>query len=273
VADRAPADRDRLKATFDSVADRYDDARPDYPDALFDELISVAGLVSGASLLEVGAGTGKATRPLAERGFAITCLEPGPRLAAVARRQLAHYPRVRVVETGFEDWQPGPAERFDLVFAATAWHWIDPDVGYRLAWQALRPDGHLAVWSAGHVLPADADQFFYEIQDVYDDIGEGLPPGTSFPVPGALPTIRDTIDATGLFSVCAAAEFIWDRRYNAEQYISLLETFSGHIDMPPWKRDRLYSEVRRRLAARSEGSLRRHWGAVLLVARRLGLKP
>lgn len=273
MADRAPADRDRLKATFDGVADSYDDARPDYPDALYDELISTAGLASGARLLEVGAGTGKATRPLAERGFAITCLEPGPRLAAEARRRLATCPHVRVVETAFEDWKPGPAERFDLVFAATAWHWIDPAVGYQLAWQALRPDGHLAIWSAGHVLPADGDQFFYEIQDVYDDIGEGLPPGTDFPVPGRLPTIRDSIDATGLFSVAATEEFIWDRRYTAEQYISMLETFSGHIDMAQWKRDRLYSEVRRLLAARSDGTLLRHWGAVLHVARRLGVKP
>jgi SAM-dependent methyltransferase len=273
VADRAPGDRDRLKATFDTVADRYDDARPDYPDALFDELISAAGLADGARLLEVGTGTGKATRPLAERGFAITCLEPGPHLAAVARRRLADCPRVRVVETAFEDWKPGPADRFDLVFAATAWHWIDPAVGYRLAWQALQPDGHLAIWSAQHVLPADGDQFFSEIQDVYDDIGEGLPPGTGFPMPGKLPTIRDSIDASGLFTVCATAEFIWDREYTAEEYIALLETFSGHIDMAQWKRDRLYAEMRLRLAARSDGRLQRHWGAVLHVARRLGLKP
>lgn len=273
MADRTPADRDRLKATFDTVADRYDDSRPDYPDALFDELMSIAGLASGARLLEVGAGTGKASRPLAERGFAITCLEPGPRLAAEARRRLAHYPQVRVIETTFEDWKPGPTERFDLAFAATAWHWIDPTVGYRLAWQVLRPNGHLAIWSAGHVLPTDGDQFFHEIQPVYDDIGEGLPPGADFPVPGRLPTIQDTIDATGLFGVEATAEFIWARRYTAEQYVSLLETFSGHIDMAQWKRARLYSEVRRLLAARSDGTLLRHWGAVLHVARRLDLKP
>jgi SAM-dependent methyltransferase len=273
VADRTPADRDRLKATFDTVADSYDTARPDYPDALYDELISAAGLATGARLLEIGSGTGKATRPLAERGFAITCLEPGPRLAAVARRRLAHCPRVRIVETAFEDWQPGPAERFDLVFAATAWHWIDPAVGYRLAWQALRPGGCLAIWAAHHVLPADGDQFFREIQDVYDEIGEGLPPGTDFPVPGMMPTIRGTIDGSGLFSVMTTAEFIWDRSYTAEEYISLLETFSGHIDMVQWKRDRLYTEMRRRLAARPDGRLLRHWGAVLHIAQRLGLKP
>src|SRR5271166_3357342 len=143
VADRTDADRDRLKVTFDTVADRYHQVRPAYPDQLYDALISAARLQPGARLLEVGGGTGKATRPLAERGFSITCLEPGPHLAAVARRNLAGRGDVRIIEEAFEDWEPHGAAGFDLVFAATAWHWIDPAVGYRLAWRALRPGGHL----------------------------------------------------------------------------------------------------------------------------------
>lgn len=269
MANQTPADRDRLKATFDRVAERYDTARPDYPDELYDELISAAGLASGARLLEVGSGTGKATRPLAERGFAITCLERGPHLAAVARRRLEHCGQVRIVETAFEDWQPGPAERFDLVFAATAWHWIDPAVAYRLAWEALRPGGHLAIWTSDHVLPADGDQFFREIQDVYDEIGEGLPSGTDFPSPGLMPTIRGAINGSGLFSVSTTTEFIWERSYTTEEYVGLLDTFSSHIDMAQWKKDRLYGEIGRRLALRPDGRLRRHWGAVLHVSRRL----
>jgi SAM-dependent methyltransferase len=269
VADRSRADRDRLKVTFDTVADRYHQVRPAYPDELFAELVCAAGLGPDARLLEVGSGTGKATRPLAARGFAITCLEPGPHLAAVARRGLADCRDVQIVEQAFEDWQPADTERFDLVFAATAWHWIDPAVGYQLAWQRLRPGGNLAIWAAGHVLPADGDMFFREIQDVYDEVGEGLPAGANFPVPGKLPTMRGAIEGSGLFAVTVAAQFVWELRYTAEEYISLLDTFSGHIDMAQWQRDRIYAEIRRRLAARQDGTLRRHWGAVLHVARRL----
>jgi SAM-dependent methyltransferase len=263
------ADRDRLKVTFDTVADRYHQARPAYPDELYTELVSAAGLHQGARLLEVGCGTGKATRPLAERGFAITCLEPGPHLAAVAAANLAEFAGVRILPQALEDWRPAAEERFDLVFAATAWHWIDPAVGYELAWRALRPGGHLAIWAAEHVLPADADPFFGDIQAVYDEIGEGVPPGTDFPVPGNLPTFRSAIERSGLFTVAVTREFIWDLRYTAGQYIELLDTFSGHIDMAPWQRDRLYGEIRRRLSARPDGMLRRHWGAALQIARRL----
>ena len=83
--------RERLRQTFDRAAVLYDRVRPDYPEALFDDLITVAGLTPGDRLLEVGCATGKATRPLARRGFRITCVELGAELAAAARRNLAGF--------------------------------------------------------------------------------------------------------------------------------------------------------------------------------------
>jgi SAM-dependent methyltransferase len=267
VDDRPRADTDRLKATFDTVADSYHQARPDYPAELFTALVNAAGLAPGARLLEVGCGTGKATLPLAQRGFRITCLEPGPHLAVAARRNLAGYD-VEVVERAFEDWMPPEAERFDLIFAATAWHWIDPAVGYRLAWRWLRPGGQLAIWGAEHVFPAGGDPFFHELQDVYEEIGEGMPPGGGYPQPGAQPDERAAIEASGLFDVTLIQYFDWEVRYSAEEYIALLSTFSGHIDMADWQRERLYGEIRRRVATRPDGVVRRHWGAVLHLATR-----
>jgi SAM-dependent methyltransferase len=268
MADRSQGDRDRLKVTFDTVADRYHQARPDYPDELYAELISATGLRPGDRLLEVGSGTGKATIPVAELGLAITCLEPGPGLAAAARRNLAQFPLVQVVGQAFEDWQPVGPERFDLVFSATAWHWIDPAVGYQLAWRWLRPGGHLAIWEASQVFPADGDPFFRELQEVYDEIGEGMPAGTWHFAPGEQPDHRAAIEGSGLFTVTLIRHFDWEISYTAEAYIALLDTFSGHIDMAGWQRDRLYGEIRRRLAARPDGKVRRHWGAVLQIAAR-----
>jgi SAM-dependent methyltransferase len=259
-------DRDRLKVTFDTVADRYHQARPDYPEELYAELVCLAGLRSADRLLEIGCGTGKATVPLAERGFAITCLEPGPRLAATARQNLARYPLVQIVEQGFENWQPSGCKPFDLVFAATAWHWIDPGVGYRQAWRLLRPGGHLAIWAAEHVFPPGGDPFFREIQEIYDEIDDGMPPGTGYFAPGEQPDDRAVIEDSGLFTVVAIRHFDWEISYSAQQYIALLDTFSSHIDMAGWQRDRLYGEIRRRLAARPDGKVRRHWGAVLQLA-------
>jgi SAM-dependent methyltransferase len=261
-------DRRRLRATFESAAALYHAARPDYPLELYDELVGLTALRSEDHLLEVGCGSGKATLPLARRGFAITCVEIGPALAAEARRNLARFPHVHVVDEDFETWQPRPRPAFALVFAATAWHWIDPAVRYPKAWSLLRPGGHLAFWNASHVFPAGGDPFFREIQDVYDEIGEGLPPGAQWPSPDDLPDDTAEIVASNLFDDVAVRRFDWETSYTADAYIHLLDTFSGHIAMEEGKRNRLYGEVRRRLAERPDPRLRRHWGAVLHVAQR-----
>ncbi len=266
-------DWERLRTTFDTVAELYQQARPEYPEPLYDTLVDLTGVGAGDRVVEVGCATGKATLPLAGRGLRITCVEIGPGLASVARQNLSALPNVEVIEGAFETWQPPDSVRFDLVFAATAWHWIDPAVRYRRAWELLRPGGHLAFWSATHVFPDDGDPFFAEIQDIYDEIGEALPPGASRPRPGALPDDRAEIEHSGLFRDVVTRDFDWEISYTADEYLRLLDTFSGHIAMHPWQRDRLYSEIRRRLAQRPDGRLRRGWGAVLHVARRTGPEP
>ena len=103
---------------------------------------TLAGLEPGDRLLEIGSGTGKATRPLLERGFSVVCVELGAQLAEQARRNLAGLP-VEVETEPFETWS-GEPKTFDLVYAATAWHWLDPAIRYGKAHQLLRPGGHLA---------------------------------------------------------------------------------------------------------------------------------
>ncbi len=187
-------------------------------------------------------------------------------------RNLAGFDAVKIEEIRFEDWAPGP-EPFDLVFAATSWHWVDPRVRYAKAAEALRPRGYLAVWGAQHVIPYDGDPFFAQIQEIYDEIGEGLPPDAPLPRPGELSDQRSEIEASGLFEVVDITQFDWETTYDADGYIDLLNTFSGHIAMRDWQRDRLYTEIRRRLGERPDGQLRRHWGGVLHIARRLSRRP
>lgn len=94
--------------------------------------------------------------------------------------------------------------------------------------------------------------------------GDGLALGR----PQELADDRDEIEAGGRFDVVDITQYDWETVHDADSYIDLLNTFSGHIAMQPWQRDRLYGEIRRRLAARPDGRLRRHWGAVLRIARR-----
>ena len=254
-----------LRGTFEQVAASYHQARPGYPDALFERLVATTGVGPADRILEVGCGTGKATWPLACRGLRITCVEPGAELAAQARRNLVGY-EVEVLNTHFEDAAQHWPSTFALVFAATSWHWVDPLVRYQLAWQVLRPEGYLATWSASHVFPEGGDSFFRDIQDVYDEIGEGKPADRNWPPPGELADARADIEVCGLFELVQVEHFDWEVTYDAGSYIALLDTFSGHIAMETWKRERLYAAIRERLAARPGGRVRRHWGAVLNIA-------
>lgn len=258
-----------LRHTFDSAADTYDAARPAYPAELFDDLVTLAGLAPGDRLLEIGCASGKATRPMLERGFRVVCVELGAQLAERARINLAGFP-VEVHVAPFEEWQ-GPPASFDLVYAAAAWHWLDPSARYQAAHRLLRAGGHLAFWSAQHAFPADADPFFAEIQDVYDEIGESKPGEWPPPSPDAIPDEAAEIEASGYFAGVVTRRYLWEVRYTAEEYIGLLNTFSGHIAMDSAKRDHLYGEIRRRIEARPGKAIRRHWASILHVATQISL--
>src|SRR4051794_28010496 len=162
----SPDHRATLRATFGEVAEIYDRARPGYPERIFDDLTEVARLGPGARVLEVGCGTGKATVPLARRGYAVTAVELRAELAAVARRNLENHSNATVVVADFEEWPP-PTEPFDAVVAATAWHWIDPTMRVEKAARALRPGGSVAVIASDHVA-GGTQQFFDDVQRCYE---------------------------------------------------------------------------------------------------------
>ena len=100
--------RTRLRSTFEEVPELYDRARPTYAPELFADLEALGSLKPGSQVLEMGCGTGKATVALAERGYEMTCVELGSRLAAMARRNLRRFPDVQVVVADFEQWTPRP---------------------------------------------------------------------------------------------------------------------------------------------------------------------
>jgi SAM-dependent methyltransferase len=258
--------RESLRATFDTAAALYEAARPTYPAPLFDDLFGLTGLQEGDRVLEIGCGTGKATRPVLERGVSVVCVELGARLADVARRKLSGMP-VEVHVAPFETWE-SKHERFDLIYAATAWRWVDPKIRYRKAHSLLRPAGHLAFWSAQHGFPNGFDPFFTEIQDVYDALGESDRGEWPPPPPEDQADESAEIASTGLFEDVRVRRYIWETMYTADEYIALLATFSGHIAMKDEKRKKLHREIRTRLARRDDPRVRRHWYAILHVARR-----
>ena len=130
--------------TFDEIGDLYDRYRPGYPEVLFEDLLSLSGISPSDRILEIGCGTGQATLPFAQRGYTMSCLEPGPRLASIARGNLADFSDIGVVCETFEAW-PCESSAFGLVFSAQAFHWLLPELRFTKSAEALRLGGSLAV--------------------------------------------------------------------------------------------------------------------------------
>jgi len=263
---RTREEREYLRKTFEEVPELYDRARPTYPEPLFDDLAALAGLAPGSRVLEVGCGTGQATIPLAQRGLDIVCVELGAQLAAVARRNLARFPAVEMVNAAFETWEPD--RLFDAVVAFSSFHWIDPDEGYAKAASVLKTGGALAVGGSQHVLPADGDPFFAEVQDDYDAVvpsEDNRPP----PPPEEVDDWAGEIEASGYFEDVAVCRYVWELVYSADQYVDLLSTYSGHRSIEEPARGELLERIRRRIDSRPGGRIRKAYLAILHVARRL----
>ena len=260
-----------LATTFDTAAELYERARPGYPRQLFADLATSTGLqTAGARVLEVGTGTGQATRGLLERGWSLVTLEPGRELAAVARRVLAGRGDVDVVVSPFERWEAGDQTPFDLVFAATSWHWLDPQVAYRRAAELLRPGGHLAIVATEHVSPPGGDDFFPQVERVYDEVGMGDGQGGPKPPEAIAAPDVEAIGGSGFFAQPIVHRYVWSQDYTAEEYLALLSTYSGHIAASPWQRETLFRGIRELVAARPCATVRKHYLNTLQIAPRIG---
>jgi len=224
---------------FGEVAEQYDRFRPGYPDALVERVLAHARLPMHGRILEIGCGTGKATQSFAERGHAITCLEPSPQMAAVALSNLERFARVEIVVETFEDW-PLPERPFQLALSAQAFHWIDPAQRYSKVARALQPGGLLAVMFH---MPLQGDG---PIRKAIDRAYAECAPELAAREPGSAPRSRSLIDefaAAEEFSGFVCEAFPWSRNFSASEYVGLLCTQSDHAMLPAPIREALLGRI------------------------------
>jgi SAM-dependent methyltransferase len=283
------AKRHRLRATFESEAERYDRARHGYPEAVFDDLERLAGLGPGSRVLEIGCGTGQATRSLARRGYAVLGLELGPGLAAIARRKLAGFPNVEVVVADFDEWQlpangleaggvggtgragaeaGGGTGGFDAVVVATAFHWLDPSTRLARIGELLRPGGALAVLRTDHVA-GGTEGFWSEIEDCYRRFDPDPGPGSGPPDADEFSPPVAELEGEP-FSAVTVSRHLADSRYTSAEFVDLMATFSPVIDLEPERRSGLLGCVGRLIDERYDGGIVRRELTTLRLARRDG---
>lgn len=261
----------RRKESFDAAASDYARYRSGYPDAVVADVVTAARLHAGSRVLEIGCGTGQLSVPLARQGVQLVAVELGPNLAAIARRNLTGFPGVRVDVAGFEEW-PLPADPFDAVVAASAFHWIDPQVGFPKAARALRPGGVLVVIQVHHV-KGGTSGFFADAQPYYVRWGLSNDPFFEPTAPADAPVMYPDLEDRAEFETVQRDRFEALSHYTTDSYVGWLKTDSLILSLDPASRQGFLSDIRKLIDTRYDGSVSRDFVYDVIAATRARSRP
>jgi len=240
------------RMTFDLNPENYDRYRPGYAGELYLEIFRYSGLNKEMRALEIGVGTGLATKPILETGCEVIAVETGPNLAAYVREKFKDFPNFRVVCADFEAFEP--EELFDLIYSATAFHWIPEETGYSKVKRLLKPGGVAAFfWNRPFAGRAD-DPLHIRIQEIY----QKYKPSGAEPVEFSERDCQKVLDALARYGFVdiECKLFHRARSMRAAEYGRLLETYSDHQAMGEAQRHSLISEI--------EAAIEAHGGEIAI---------
>ncbi|HKX33071.1 MAG TPA: class I SAM-dependent methyltransferase [Blastocatellia bacterium] len=258
------------RTCFDQVAEDYQAVRPGYPPPLIEAVVSLAAIPPEGRILEIGCGPGQATISFAGLGYRMTCLDLGPALLDRAAERCRAYPNVQFHLSAFEDWPEEP-KTFDLAIAATAFHWIPPEIGYPKAARLLKDSGALAIFSNEH--PAQSDRFFTEVNEIYQQlVPEWSPRYTNEMIEQKVQESIDStiraIEATELFEPVILGTYPWTEKYTARTYPRLLNTYSDYRGLDADRRERLFQAISELIEKDYGGTITRQYRSVLYFAKK-----
>lgn len=256
------SERLRLRAGFNNIADLYDRARPTYPAALFADLVRLTGLGPGSRLLEIGCGTGQASLSLAETGCELLAVELGAHLADIAGNRLQPYP-AKVIVADFDRWTPDDAD-FDMIFSATAFHWLDPTTRYRRTAEMLARNGFLVTVHTGHVMGGTV-AFYHDVESVYRRYDPTVS-SRSRPVPADQLPLPPNPGLAPYYRTPINRRYEWEREYTTAEYLDLLRTYSVQIDMDRPAREGLLRDIGTLIDGRYGGRVTKRYLTLLRVA-------
>lgn len=260
---RMPPNDAMTRSVFDLAASEYDAARPSYPAALYDELEHQTGRLAGKVILDCGAGTGIASRQLAERGARVVSLDVGEQMLRMAK---ARSPQSACVLAD-GNWMPAAGKSADLVTFAQSWHWFDQWTAAAQVARVLKPGGYWAAW--WNRAKAAGEPWF----DEYEQLVLASCPGYEWLHSGEDLMVPDWADAR----VAAEARMEpagilvvpWTRQVSAADWITDNRSKSYFIELEPTFRESVLDRMAAIIAAQfPAGQMTVPYVTALVLARK-----
>jgi SAM-dependent methyltransferase len=262
------------RALFSSDVTNYDTGRPPYPDRVYELLRQVCGLGPGTRVLEIGPGTGQATGALLDIGASVTAVELGAEMAAALEAKYLSR-TLSVVVGAFEEVALDP-EWYDLIVAATSFHWVPPETGLPRCADLLCPGGWLALWWTYFGDPDRPDPFREAVTPIFEELAPSLIdtfPGIAF-LAGAHPHAVDAeartaeFDASARFGPVQHEVIPWTGRHTPAELRALFASYSPCLALPPTARAQVLDAIEHLAADTFHGVVERPYLTLIYLAPR-----
>jgi SAM-dependent methyltransferase len=264
--------RSEGRVVFASVAGVYAAARPDYPPRVFEILKNRCGLGPSTRVLEIGAGSGQATRALLDVGASVVAVEPSRALANQLEARITEGgDRLETIVAAFEDAPLAPVS-FDLVVAASSFHWVDQLAGLRKTADVLRPGGWLALWWNIFGDRKAPDAFRDATDPLLRDLDQSPSAGGRDGVPFALDAAarHSDLKRLGGFQYIEHETIRWTLELDPAEVRRLYSTFSPIARLPAGQRVRILDAIERVASEEFGGRIERRMITPIYTARRSG---
>jgi len=232
---------------FDEIVLNYEKSRWDYPDLLFKDVLKYNQAEPGKKAIEIGAGTGKVTAPFLDAGYVVTAVEMGQNMSDFLIEKYKGYKNFNVITSTFEDVKL-ENETYDLIYAASAFHWVESEIGCPKAYRLLKAGGTIALFRNSKF--ANKNEKLYEdIQEFYKEYYHKpyKPPEKK----GDLWSPREILRGYGFenltdygFTDISTTLYEADISRTADEYIALMDTMSDHRSLPDNDRESLYAGIK-----------------------------
>jgi len=247
-----------LEWTFDTVAANYEKHRPGYAAELYERIFAYAPVGEESRVLEVGSGSGQATEPILRAGCHLTAVEYGERFSAVLREKFSAFPKFSVITGKFEETLLED-DSFDLIFSATAFHWIPEREGYEKVYALLKKGGAFARFANHPFRAAGQPALGADIDGIYEEYyyRDGRKPRKAIAAYSEAQA-QELAQLAGKYGFrdLQCAMFYRERVFTAKEYVGLLGTYSDHIAIE--------EPIRLKFFAAIEAAINDHGGTVTI---------